>query len=75
MNLFLKEDFELTDAPEIFLVGELNEIQWEYVLFILDARLILTNENNQAITKLRAESIPSYTLDSFKYEQIFQSEN
>jgi hypothetical protein len=75
MELFLQEELEITDEPEIFLIGEFNEVQWKYVLFILDARLVLANENKHAITELRAESLPSYTLDSFKEEQIFRSRN
>jgi hypothetical protein len=75
MELFLQEELDITDEPEIFLIGEFNEVQWKYVLFILDARLVLANENKQAITELRAESLPSYTLDNFKEEQIFRSRN
>ena len=75
MELFLQEELDITYEPEIFLIGEFNEVQWKYVLFILDARLVLANENKQAITELRAENLPSYTLDSFKEEQIFRSRN
>jgi len=65
MNLLLEEDFDVVDAPEISLVGQLSEIQWEALLPRIQARIVLENENQEAIAAAKAETIPAYNLDSF----------
>ncbi len=64
MNLLIEEDLDVTEEATISLVGKLNEIQWEALLPHLQGRIILENENQQAITQVKAQILPSYTLDS-----------
>lgn len=74
MNLLMQEDLEVTEGPEISLVGKLGEIQWEALLPRIQVRIILENENQQAIAQAKAETLPSYELKSFserKSEQFF----
>ncbi len=72
MNLLLQEDLDVTEGLEISLVGKLGEIQWEALLPRIQARIVLENENQQAITQLKAETIPSCELDSFSNKQAAQ---
>ncbi len=69
MSLLLKEDLDVDNGPEVFLIGEFNELQWEYVLAIVHAHLILVNENKQALSDLRSRKFPSYTVGNFKEQQ------
>lgn len=63
MNLLMQEGIDITEELEISLIGTLGEIQWEALLPRLKARLVLEHENQQAIAKVRAESIPCWELD------------
>ena len=65
MNLLLQEDLDVSEEAEISLVGHLSEIQWSALLPRIYARISLENENQQAIAGVKAETIPSYNLDSF----------
>jgi predicted O-linked N-acetylglucosamine transferase (SPINDLY family)/cephalosporin hydroxylase len=65
MNLLLEEDLDVADGPEISFVGQLGEMQWKALLPRVQARIVLENENQEAIAALKADSIPYYGLDSF----------
>lgn len=65
MNLLLEEDLDVADGPEISFVGQLGEMQWKALLPRVQARIVLENENQEAIVALKADSIPYYGLDSF----------
>jgi predicted O-linked N-acetylglucosamine transferase (SPINDLY family)/glycosyltransferase involved in cell wall biosynthesis/GT2 family glycosyltransferase len=65
MNLLLEEDFDVVDDPEIALVGQLSEIQWEALLPRIQARIVLENENQEAIAKLPVEKLPHCNIESF----------
>lgn len=63
MNLLLEEDLDVTDGPEISLLGKLGKVQWEALLPRIHSRISLENENKQAIARVKAETIPSCELD------------
>ena len=65
MNLLLQEDLDVSEGPEISLVGKLGEIQWEALFPRIYSRIMLENENQEMITQVKAETISSYELDSF----------
>lgn len=65
MNLLMEEDLDVTESGEISLIGKLDEIQWEALLPHLHARIILENEDHQALARTRVQALPSYNLDSF----------
>ncbi len=66
MNLLLQEDVDVTDGPEISLVGQLGEIQWEALLPRIHARIVLENENQGAMpTPTAWTSSYAWTLDTF----------
>lgn len=60
MNLLLEEDLDVTDGPEISLVGELSEMQWKALLPHIQARIVLEHENTQVIIAVKAEMVPFY---------------
>ena len=65
MNLLMEEDLDVSDGPEISLIGKLSEIQWSVLMPCLHGRIILENEDIEAIAAAGVTEIPSYLLDSF----------
>lgn len=64
MNLMMQEDLDVSDKLEISLLVNLTKIQWQELLPRLHARLVLENENKQAIAEANAENLLSIKLDS-----------
>jgi len=64
LNLLMEEDLDISDGPEISLIGQLSKIQWEALMPRLHGRVVLENENKDAIT-VAGESITAFELDSF----------
>ncbi len=65
MNLLMEEDLDVTEELGISLVGELSNIQCQALLPRIQARIILENENQAAMTKLSMEKLPQRQLESF----------
>ncbi|WP_017317709.1 O-linked N-acetylglucosamine transferase family protein [Mastigocladopsis repens] len=65
MNILMNEDMDVTEKLEISLVSKLTDIEWKALLPRIKARIILEQENTQAVTQVKAENLPSYNLDSF----------
>jgi len=63
MNLLMQEDFDISEGPEISLVGKLDRIQWEALFPHLTAHIILPNENEQAVAYIENHRISSSRLD------------
>jgi len=74
MNLLMEEDLDVTESAEISLVGNLEQRQWGVLLNRIQGRLALENENEQAIAAVKAESLPSWELDSFSNRRAVHSE-
>ena len=66
INLLMEEDLDVSDGPEISLVGQLSEIQREILISRLQGRIVLENENRDAIAQAKAENIALFELDSLK---------
>ncbi len=66
MNLLMQEDLDVSEGPEISLVGKLGEIQWKALLPRIQARIVLENENQEAIAKLPVEKLPPSNIESFQ---------
>ena len=64
MDLLMQEDLDVTEELEISLVEQLSEPQWEALLPRLHARLVLEQENEQAIAQAKAQALLSYEVDS-----------
>lgn len=65
MNLLMQEDLDVSEGLEISLVSQLSEIQWEALLPRIQARIVLENENQEAIALFKAVNIPSRKLDEY----------
>ncbi|MEG4859826.1 hypothetical protein QUB75_20245 [Microcoleus sp. K1-B6] len=63
MNLLMEEDLDVSDGPQISLIGQLSKIQWEALMPRIHGRVVLENENRDAIAAAGYEEIPSYLLD------------
>ncbi|MEG3911119.1 hypothetical protein QT979_24820 [Microcoleus sp. w2-18bC1] len=63
LNLLMTQDLDVSDGPEILLIGQLSEIQWSGLKARIYGRIVLENENIQAIAAAGYEEIPSYLLD------------
>jgi glycosyltransferase involved in cell wall biosynthesis len=66
MNLLMEEDLDVSDGPEISLIGQLSEIQWSVLMPRFHGRVVLENENREAIAQAKAENIALFELDSLK---------
>ncbi len=66
MNLLMEEDLDVSDGPEISLIGQLSEIQWSVLMPRLHGRIVLKNENREAIAHAKAQNIALFELDSLK---------
>jgi len=50
MNLLLQSDLDVTEGPEISIIGQLPEIQWQAMIDRIHAIVRLENENKDAIS-------------------------
>ena len=63
MNLLMEEDLDVSEGPEISLIGQLSEMQREILISRLHSRIVLENENTEAIAQAKAENIALFELD------------
>ncbi|MBD2680438.1 MULTISPECIES: hypothetical protein [Nostoc] len=64
MNLLMEDDVDITEGPEISLVGKMSYIEWKTVLSKIHTRIALATDNQQAIAQAKAENLLSCNLDS-----------
>ncbi|MEG3896269.1 MULTISPECIES: FkbM family methyltransferase [unclassified Microcoleus] len=60
MSLLMKEDTNISTAPEITILGRLSEVQWKALLSRVQARISMERENIQAIAHTKALALPLY---------------
>ncbi|MEG4319324.1 MULTISPECIES: hypothetical protein [unclassified Microcoleus] len=65
MNLLMEEDLDVSDGPEISLIGQLSKIQWEALIPRLHGRVVLEHENKDAIAQAKAEKISVCAINNF----------
>ena len=70
MNLLIEQDLDVSDGPEITLLGQLSEIQREILIPRLHGRIVLENENREAIANLAGKTLPSSELASFNNKKF-----
>jgi predicted O-linked N-acetylglucosamine transferase (SPINDLY family)/glycosyltransferase involved in cell wall biosynthesis len=73
MNLLMEEDLDVSDGPEISLIAQLSEIQWSVLMHRLYGRIVLENENREAIAQAKTENIPTFELDNFTRYSIAEN--
>ncbi|GAB1543055.1 hypothetical protein NUACC21_57290 [Scytonema sp. NUACC21] len=60
---FLMQDLDVTEELEFSLIGELSAIQWNALQAHIQGRIILENDNEDAIAQRGADKIPAYNLN------------
>lgn len=70
MNLLMQEDLDVTEGAELSLVGHLGEMQWKSLLPHLHARIILENENQEAIAQANVDALQTYELNRFSDREV-----
>jgi hypothetical protein len=68
MNLLMEEGLEVTEEPEVTLIGRLDESEWKMLLPHIKARIILESENREAMANFDAESVRSVKIDNLSYK-------
>ncbi len=66
MNLMMEEELEVSDEPNLALIGELSEIQWSALIPRLKGRIALQHEDKTALKQTQVKNIPPVQLDSLK---------
>jgi predicted O-linked N-acetylglucosamine transferase (SPINDLY family) len=61
MNLLMEEAVDIADELEVSLLDDLTENEWQLLLSLLQGRIVLDNENKNAIAKVNAESLTVYS--------------
>ncbi|MEH1933144.1 MAG: glycosyltransferase [Nostoc sp.] len=64
MNLLMEGDVDITEGPEISLLGKMSDTQWKTLLPRIHTRIALATDNQQAIAQAKAENLPSCDVDS-----------
>ncbi|MBE8998100.1 glycosyltransferase [Nostoc sp. LEGE 12447] len=64
MNLLMEDDVDITEGPEISLLGKMSHTQWKTLLPRIHTRIALATDNQSAITQAKAETLPSSDVDS-----------
>jgi glycosyltransferase involved in cell wall biosynthesis len=64
MNLLMEEDLDVSEGPEISIIGKLSQIQWQTLLSVVKGKIALENENGEAIARVKTDNIPAIELDS-----------
>ncbi|MGA9383362.1 MAG: methyltransferase domain-containing protein [Phormidium sp.] len=74
MDLLMQEDIDVTDGLEISTLGKIASWQWSTLLPRIQARVILENENEEAIDQLPVKNLPVCTLESLNAKHAVQLE-
>ncbi len=64
MNLLMEDDVDITEGPEISLLGKISDTQWKTLLPRIDTRIALATDNQSAIAQAKAEHLPSCHVDN-----------
>lgn len=62
INLLMEEDLDVSEGPVIEIISNLSTTSWQNLLAHIEARIILTRENQQTISKLNADNIPVWEI-------------
>ncbi|MBE9177202.1 methyltransferase type 11 [Oculatella sp. LEGE 06141] len=63
MHLLIEEEVDLSEGPELALVGELSRLDWKTLTSLLQGRISLEPENSEAIATAGTESLTIYSLE------------
>jgi predicted O-linked N-acetylglucosamine transferase (SPINDLY family) len=75
MNLMMEEDLDVTDGPEISLMGQLIDMQWTALSSRIYARIVWETETPPAFTYSGVNNIPIFELNHFSSKRVVQLNN
>ncbi|HYX12799.1 MAG TPA: glycosyltransferase [Nostoc sp.] len=64
MNLLMEDDVDITEGPEISLLGKMTDAQWKTLLPRINTRIALATDNQSAIAQAKAGTLSSCDVDS-----------
>ncbi len=70
MNLLMEDDVDITEGPQISLLGKISDTQWKTLLPRIHTRIALKIDNQEAIAQAQAENLPSCNLDSLNASKL-----
>ena len=62
MNLIMEDEIDITESIQISLIEEISEKQWQTLLPHLQSRVVLELENQEAIAKFQADTLPTFEI-------------
>ncbi|MEB3883626.1 TIGR01627 domain-containing protein [Lyngbya sp. CCY1209] len=62
MNLMMEEDLDVSEGPEISIIGQLSQVQWQTLSSVVKGKIDLENENRDAIVETQSQNLPSIIL-------------
>lgn len=73
MNLLMEEDLDVSEGPEISIIGKLSQIQWQTLLSVVKGKIALENENEGGSlkAKIEIESVSLIELESYLSKTAF----
>ena len=75
MNLMMEEDLDVTEGPEISLIDQLSEMEWQALSSRIHARIVWENETPQAIAYSGVNNLPIIELNHFSSKRVVQLNN
>ncbi|MBC6432565.1 hypothetical protein FM036_18090 [Nostoc sp. HG1] len=70
MNLLMEDDVDISEGPEISLLGKISDAQWKTLLPRINTRIALTTDNQSAIAQAKAETLSSCDVDSLNASKL-----
>jgi predicted O-linked N-acetylglucosamine transferase (SPINDLY family)/GT2 family glycosyltransferase len=70
MNLLMEDDVDITEGPEISLLGKISDAQWKTLLPRINTRIALAVDNQSAIAQAKAENLPFCDVDSLRASKL-----
>jgi predicted O-linked N-acetylglucosamine transferase (SPINDLY family) len=70
MNLLMEDDVDITEGPEISLLGKVSNTQWKTLLPRIQTRIALATDNQQAIAQAKAENLPFCDVHSLSASKL-----
>ena len=65
INLLMEEDLDVSEGPEISIIGNLSQVQWQTLLSVVEGKITLENENQDGSLKANIGSLSLIELGSY----------
>lgn len=65
INLLMEEDLDVSEGPEISIIGNLSQVEWQTLLSMVKGKITLENENQDGSLKANIGSLSLIELGSY----------